>query len=80
MPDSREFEFEGGASPSEAADALARLAEGIRARGLSLSSGAERITIHPGPDLSLEVEAIAKKGRARIEIAIAWRQPRNGGP
>jgi len=75
MAANREFEFEGAASPSEAADALVRVAEGIRARGLSLSSGAETITVHPGRDLSLEVEAMAKKGRARIEIAIAWRRP-----
>jgi amphi-Trp domain-containing protein len=76
MGDSREFEFEGAASPSEAADALARIAEGIRARGLSLSMGDERITVYPEGDLSLEIEASEKKGKARIEIAIAWRQPR----
>ena len=75
MGDSREFEFEGAASPSEVADMLARIAEGIRARGLSLSMGAERITVHPAGALSLQVEASEKKGRARIEIAIAWRQP-----
>jgi hypothetical protein len=46
MGDSREFEFEGAASPSEAADTLARIAEGIRARGLSLSMGDERITVN----------------------------------
>ena len=42
MADSREFEFEGAATPSEAADALNRIAEGIRARSLSLSMGAAR--------------------------------------
>lgn len=76
MGDSREFEFEGAASPSEAADTLTRIAEGIRARGLSLSMGDERITVFPDGDLSLEIEASEKKGKAKIEIAIAWRQPK----
>jgi len=74
MGDSRAFEFEGAASPSEAGDMLARLAAGIRARALSVSMGAERITVHPAGALSLEVEASEKKGKARIEIAIAWRR------
>jgi amphi-Trp domain-containing protein len=77
MGDSRGFEFEGAASPAEAADTLARIAEGIRARGLSLSMGVERVTVYPEGDLSLEVEASEKKGKAKIEIAIAWRQPTN---
>ena len=77
MGDSQEFEFEGAASPSEVADTLGRIADGIRARGLSLSMGDERITVYPDGDLSLEVEASEKKGKAKIEIAIAWRQPQN---
>jgi amphi-Trp domain-containing protein len=72
----REFEFEGGATPSEAADALNRIAEGIRARSLSMSLGDEGITVHPEGDLSLEIEAREKKGKARIEIAIAWKHGR----
>jgi amphi-Trp domain-containing protein len=73
MGEVREFEFEGAASPSEAGDMLARIAEGIRARGLSLSMGGERITVHPADSLSLELEASQKQGKARIAIAIAWR-------
>ena len=76
MGDSREFEFEGAASPAEAADTLTRIAEGIRARGLSLSMGDERITVYPDGDLSLEIEASEKKGKAKIEIAIAWKHAR----
>ena len=73
MGDSREFEFEGAATPSEAADALNRIAEGIRARSLSLSMGEEAITVFPDGELSLEIEASEKKGKAKIEIAIAWK-------
>ena len=76
MGDSREFEFEGAATPSEAADALNRIADGIRARSLSLSMGEEAITVFPEGDLSLEIEASEKKGKAKIEIAIAWKQPK----
>jgi len=79
MPEKREFEFEGGASPVEAADALRRIAEGIRARALWLSMGDEEITVYPEGDLSLEIEASEKKGKAKIEIAIAWRHGRDAG-
>ena len=77
MSDSREFEFEGAATPSEAADALNRIADGIRARSLSLSMGDEAITVFPEGDLSLEIEASEKKGKAKIEIAIAWKHERD---
>ena len=74
MGDSREFEFEGAATPSEAADALNRIADGIRARSLLLSMGEDEITVHPDGDLSMEIEATEKKGKAKIEIAIAWKR------
>src|SRR5262249_54118237 len=74
MADNREFEFEGAATPSEAADALNRIAEGIRARSLSLSMGDEEITVYPEGDLAMEIEASEKKGKAKIEIAIAWKR------
>ena len=60
MGDKQVFEFEGSASPSEAADALNRIADGLRARSLSLSLGEEEITIFPAGDLSMEIEAIEK--------------------
>ena len=77
MGDKQVFEFEGSASPSEAADALNRIADGLRARSLSLSLGEEEITIFPAGDLSMEIEAIEKKGKAKIEIAIAWKRGDN---
>jgi len=77
MGERKEFEFEGAASPSEAADTLSRIADGIRSRALSLSLGDEEITIYPDGDLSLEIEACEKKGKAKIEIAIAWRHSRS---
>ena len=77
MGDSREFEFEGAATPSEAADALNRIADGIRARSLSLSMGEEEITVYPAGDLAMEIEASEKKGKAKIEIAIAWKRAKD---
>jgi amphi-Trp domain-containing protein len=74
MGDRQVFEFEGNASPAEAADALDRIAEGLRARSLSLSMGEEEITVSPAGDLSMEIEASEKRGKAKIEIAIAWKQ------
>jgi amphi-Trp domain-containing protein len=74
MGDKQVFEFEGSASPAEAADALDRIADGIRARSLWLSLGEDEITVCPTGDLSMEIEASEKKGKAKIEIAIAWKQ------
>ena len=73
MADKQSFEFEGSASPAEAADALDRIADGIRARALSLSLGEDEITVFPTGDLAMEIEASEKKGKAKIEIAIAWK-------
>lgn len=74
MGDRSEFEFEGAATPSEAADALNRIAEGIRARSLTLAMGDEEIAVFPEGDLSLAIEAVEKKDKAKIEIAIAWKR------
>lgn len=74
MGENRGFEFEGAATPDEAAQVLTRIAEGIRARALSLSIGDEEMTIFPDGDLSLEIEAREKKDKAKIEVAIAWRR------
>ena len=79
MGDGNAFEFEGAASPAEAADTLTRIAEGIRARALSLSMGGEEITVYPDGDLALEIEAKDRKGKTKIEIAIAWRQAKDAG-
>ncbi|PYO01208.1 MAG: hypothetical protein DMD91_08440 [Candidatus Rokuibacteriota bacterium] len=76
MGERNEFEFEGMSTPSEAADTLNRIADGIRARSLALSLGDDALTVHPAGDLSLEIEAREKKGKAKIEIAIAWKQPK----
>lgn len=76
MGDKQTFEFEGLASPAEAADALDRIAEGIRARALSLSMGEDEITIFPSGELAMEIEASEKKGKAKVEIAIAWKHPK----
>jgi amphi-Trp domain-containing protein len=77
MGDKTEFEFEGVASAAEAADALNRIADGIRAHSLSLSLGEEAVTVYPDGDLSMEIEASEKKGKAKIEIAIAWKRPKD---
>jgi len=79
MGERRDFEFEGAASPVEVADALARIAEGIRSRGLSVSLGHEEIVVYPDGDLSLEIDATEKKGKVKIQIAIAWRNAEDGG-
>jgi amphi-Trp domain-containing protein len=79
MGDRREFEFEGAASPGEAARTLTLIAAGLRARGLSLSCRDDRIALHPSGDLSLAVEARERNGKAKIEIAIAWRRSDDDG-
>lgn len=77
MGDKREFAFEGCASPAEVADALNRIAEGLRARSLSLSLGNDEITVFPDGELAMEIEASEKKSKAKLEIAIAWKRSGN---
>lgn len=75
QPPRCEFEFEGTATPADAAAALSRLAEGIRTGALRVGSGDRAITVFPEAHLALEIEARERKGKARIEIAIAWKHP-----
>ena len=65
MGDSQEFAFEGLASPSEAADALTRIAEGIRARALRL---------RPPGEVKLELKATRKSRKGTLEIEIGWKR------
>jgi amphi-Trp domain-containing protein len=73
MGDSRELEFSGTATTAEAAETLARLAEGLRAGGLSVSLGEDEIVVLPGGDLSLEIDASERKGKGKLEVVITWR-------
>jgi amphi-Trp domain-containing protein len=70
----RKFAFEGMASRAEVADVLRRVADGLRARSLSLSIGEEAISVSPEEELSMEIEASQKRTRATLEISIAWKR------
>jgi amphi-Trp domain-containing protein len=76
MSDSRALEFCGPATPAEAAETLARLAEGFRTGGLSVSLGEEEIRVFPAGDLSLEIDASERKGKGKLEVVITWRSGR----
>jgi amphi-Trp domain-containing protein len=65
LSERKELEFEGVASPAEVADTLCRLADGIRARALSVSLGEDEITVYPDGDLALEIEATERKSKAK---------------
>ena len=39
--------------------------------------GEEEITVYPDGDLAMEIEASEKKGKAKIEIAIAWKRAKH---
>ena len=71
MPERREFEFEGGASPAEAAEALCRIADGIRARALWVSLGEEEITVYPDGDL----RSTSRRRRRRAKRRSRSRSP-----
>jgi amphi-Trp domain-containing protein len=67
-----ELEFCGPATPVEAAEALARLAEGIRAGGLSVSLGEDEVSVLPAGDLSLEIDASERRGKGELEVVVTW--------
>ena len=72
MSDARTFEFEGTATPAEAADLLRRIADGIRRGNLSVSMGGDAVTAFPVGELGLDIEAIEKKEKSKIEIEVSW--------
>jgi amphi-Trp domain-containing protein len=76
MSADQEFEFEGVATPSEAADTLARIAEGIRARSLSLTAGDEEMAIVPDGHLMVQIGAMRTKANGTTDSGVAWRHPR----
>ena len=76
MAESREFVFEAVASRAEAADVLRRVADGLRAGGLSLTMGDESIRVAPEGEVSMDVEARQKRTKSTIEISISWKRPR----
>ena len=76
MSADQEFEFEGVATPSEAADTLARIAEGIRARSLSLTAGDEEITVFPGGHLTVQIGAKRTEAKGTIGTGVAWKHAR----
>ena len=73
MSERSEIEFDGSASAAEVADVLMRIADGIRARALSVSLGEDEVSVYPDGDLALEIEATEKKSKAKIEIGVSWR-------
>jgi amphi-Trp domain-containing protein len=80
MRDIREFAFDGTYTRDELADVVLRLAAGIRAGGVSLSMGEDEVIMFPRGELELEVAARTKKGKSRLDIAIAWRETRGDLP
>ena len=72
-PSPGQLEFCGPATPAEAAEALARLGDGVRAGGLSVSLGEDELTVLPAGDLSLEIDASERKGKGKLEVVITWR-------
>jgi len=73
VDDARELEFEAMASPKEIADLLGHIADGFRSKVLHIARGAEEVTVRPQGDISLEIAARDRKGKARLEIVLAWR-------
>jgi len=73
VEDAREFEFEAVGSPKEIADLLGHVADGLRAKVLHVTRGADEVTVHPHGDISLEIAAHDRKGKTRLEIVLAWR-------
>jgi amphi-Trp domain-containing protein len=79
MDPDKEFEFEGHTTPSEAADTLAQIAEGVRTGSVSLAVGRNEITIFPDGHLAVRIRARKKKSRTAIDIDLAWMHPRVKG-
>ena len=65
--------FRGRARRDAAAFYLSELAKGVLSGEVSVGSGEQHTALATSEFVLLEIEASEKKGKAKIEIAIAWR-------
>jgi amphi-Trp domain-containing protein len=68
------------ATPGQAADVLASLAQGVKRGELTLESGGRALRLVVAPDLTLELVVTQKEEKGRIALQLAWKPvaPRRG--
>jgi amphi-Trp domain-containing protein len=57
---------------------LEALADGFRAGKLEFSSGKSAISLRPNGLLELSLKAKRKDGQARLNLEVAWKEPKRG--
>ena len=75
-PRSGEFEHESLQDTASIGKYLEALAEGFRSGTLEFSSGKKAIKLRPTGLLELSLKAKRKDGEARLQIDVAWKEPK----
>lgn len=73
MSDKNEFEYADKLNSGEVADYLEKIAEGLKAKSLTLRGRGQAITLLPQDMLRLKVSAETKEGKGAIEFEISWK-------
>ena len=74
----KEFSFRTEVSPKEAAARIEEIAETLRQGTVCLRRGEDLVVLEPGYRVSLEIDAGAKKDKARLTIGLSWRLDEEG--
>jgi amphi-Trp domain-containing protein len=75
MRENGKFEFTATLEPSQAADYLSRIADGLRRGVIGLSSDGRTIRLEPGGMVSVEIVAESKpeKAKGSLGLEISWK-------
>lgn len=66
------------ASPEEIAEYLTSLAEGLKRGEVTLEAGEQGLRLTPGAEIKVELTAMEKESRGKVEIEIGWKRLTGG--
>lgn len=75
MGENGKFEFTATLEPSQAADYLSRIADGLRRGVVSLAAAGRSIRIEPGGLVTVEIAAESKpeKAKGSLAVEVSWK-------
>jgi amphi-Trp domain-containing protein len=75
MGDNGKFEFTATLEPAQAADYLARIADGLRRGVIGLAAAGRSIRMEPGPMVTVEIagESKPEKAKGSLAVEISWK-------
>jgi amphi-Trp domain-containing protein len=68
------FQYQFATDPQDMARYLLSLADGFKAGELRLTENNRQMVFKPGPMLELAIDAVRRRGRVSLTLAIAWEE------